>query len=906
MKNLLHYSSRYPLRVLLLMALVTLLFATQLHKLQFSISAQSMMVKNDPLWDTYQKELKTFGADQVTIIYLRDEALFSVENLQLIQQTVQQLESLEFVVKSSSLFNATHFQEIDDLIRSDPFLHVIPQTEEERARIIDAATHTPLIAENLISKDGKSMAINLSIDSSNQHPVNRDHEIAVAIEEVLQPLQQQLDHAFQMSASYVQDKISHQLQQDQLTILPAALVVLIVVLGLSLRSVNCALIPLSTATMSVVITLSMMAMLEIPVNVLTSIIPALLIIIGSTTDVHLMSQYHDGIRSGMSRTEAVSQLPTMQSMAILLAFVTTFFGFLSVTLTELALLREFGWIAAFGLTVNFLITVLFVPAFLTLYGAHTLPNNNRENFYQRAIRSIFEAVMRLKRVLITLLVLNIFVFAWGAQSLQVNNNVLSYFFAESEVKQKAETIHRDLSGMQTFSIIVESGIEGTFLKARYLQEVEKLQQFIEKRAVFDQSFSFANFIQLIHQVMDGTPEPMLPEEDELIQGYMGLVSFDTVKSYVDEQYGATRILVRHNLDSSAAVERELEEIERFIKKELTASLRYEFSGESILTNRAAYLMSVGQFQSLLLMIFVIFLLVSLLFVDLRAGLLALLPNLFPIVVLFGVMGQYNIPLDIGTAMVAVIALGICVDDTIHFLSRYHSFTRGNEDVEMALRQTIVHEATPITTTSIALIFGFLTLTFSTFQPVVYFGALSAMVIFLALFTNFVLTPILLSYVHLITVWDMVSLNLKTAVLSHSKIFQGMRSFQIKQVILTGEIHEHENGVVIAQQGTPADEIYVVLAGNVKVTRKEESGVVYEVRRVPAGGVFGEASLLAADNHFASVSAIHYAKILTIKSKRIHRLERFHPRVALRLFRNLSEILGVRLVAQGARATQREG
>lgn len=900
MKNLLRYSSKFPARILLSMALVTLLFATQLPKLEFNVSAQSMMVKNDPLWNTYQRELKTFGADQVTIIYLKDEALFSVENLQLIQKAVHQLESLDFVVKSSSLFNAIHFQEVDDLIRSDPFLQPIPQTAEERVRIVDAATRMPLIVDNLISRDGKSMAINLSIDSSNQHAINRDHEIAVAIDEILKPLQQQLAHAFQMSASYVQDKISHQLQEDQFTILPAALIVLIIVLGVSLRSVNCALIPLSTATMSVVITLSMMAMLEIPVNVLTSIIPALLIIIGSTTDVHLMSEYHDGIRKGLSRAEAVSQLPAMQSMAILLAFITTFFGFLSVTLTDLELLQQFGWIAAFGLLVNFLITVLFVPAYLSRYGVESLPTAHGENLYQRAMKSIFQTVMNLKKSLISLLLIALILFAWGAQSLQVNNNVLSYFFPESEVKQQAAAIHQDLSGMQSFSIIIESGIEGTFLKARYLQEIEKLQQFIEQRGVFDRSFSFANFVQLIHQMMDGIPEPMLPEEDELIQGYMGLIPFETVSSYVDEQYGSTRILVRHNLDSSAALEQELEQIERFVKRELTASLRYQFSGESILTNRAAYLMSVGQFQSLLLMILVIFLLVSLLFVDLRAGLLALIPNLFPIVVLFGVMGYYSIPIDIGTAMVAVIALGICVDDTIHFLSRYHAFTRGNQDVEMALRQTIVHEATPITTTSIGLIFGFLTLTFSTFQPVVYFGALSALVIFLALLTNFVLTPILLSYIHLITVWDMVSLNLKTAVLGHSKIFQGMGRFQIKQVILTGEIHEHENGEVIAEQGAPADEIYVVLAGNVRVTREEESGVLEEVRTVSAGGVFGEASLLASDDHFATVSAIHYAKILTIKWKRIHHLERFHPRIALRLYRNLSEILGTRLVKRTTR------
>ncbi len=143
----------------------------------------------------------------------------------------------------------------------------------------------------------------------------------------------------------------------------------------------------------------------------------------------------------------------------------------------------------------------------------------------------------------------------------------------------------------------------------------------------------------------------------------------------------------------------------------------------------------------MLTIIVIFLLVSMLFIDNRAGLLVIVPNIFPVIILFGVMGYFNIPLDTGTTMVAVIALGICVDDTIHFLSRYHHCTLGTQDtqdVEKALLKTVEHEATPIMMTSVALAPGFSTLTLSSFLPVVYFGALSALVMVLAMFSTFVL------------------------------------------------------------------------------------------------------------------------------------------------------------------------
>ncbi|MBT7306568.1 MAG: MMPL family transporter [Gammaproteobacteria bacterium] len=903
MKTLFHFSANFPRAIILLLVAITLLASTQLSRLQIDVSAQSMMVKNDPLWQRYQQMLDTFGSDSVVMIMLQDQALFSSRKLGLIQQAIVKLEALESVTRSSSLFTVPNIREQGEYVMMDPFLQQIPESEAEAQQIINDAIANPLVANNLISLDGKTMAINLTLDDRS-HSSGHDQAVTQAIEEVLEPLKRELETVFQMSSHSVRDEITQQIQQDQYFIMPIALVVLVVVLGLSLRKLNCALVPLSTAVISIVITLSLMAMFGVTVNVLTSIIPALLVIIGSTEDVHLMAEYHDGIRSGLSRQEAVARLSITQSLAILLAFITTFVGLLSVVLNDLELLREFGWVVSVGLLINFIITVLFVPAYLTLFGAQSIASVGRENLYQRLVKAIFSVVIRFKGGALSLLLVVLLYFSWGAQFLQVNNNTISYFSPQSEVRQQADLIHESLSGMQTFSIVLDSGIEGTFLKARYLREVEQLQQLIQQRAVFDKSFSFADFIKLTHQVMDGTEEPMLPEEDDLIEAYMGLVQFSTVEEYVNESFSSSRILVRHNLDSSYELKQEIERIRQFVDKELKSPLKISFTGDSVLTNHAADIMAVGQFQSLILVVVVIFLLVALLFFDLRAGLLALVPNIFPLIVLFGVMGYFELPLDIGTAMVGVIALGICVDDTIHFLSRYHFFTRGTQDVERALMETVAHEATPITTTSVALAMGFLTLTLSSFQPVVHFGALSALVMILALFSNFVLTPILLSYIRLSTVWDMLSLNLKTSVLKQSHFFKGMNDFQIKKVILSGTIHEYADGEVIIEQASRGAGIHVILSGRVKFTHREKKdGTVLTLRSLGAGELFGEVSSLAGERRLSSVSADNYAKVLMIHWHSINELGRFHPRISMKLFQNLSTILSQRVVQQSVENEQ---
>jgi len=182
-----------------------------------------------------------------------------------------------------------------------------------------------------------------------------------------------------------------------------------------------------------------------------------------------------------------------------------------------------------GLLINFLITVLFIPAYLQLFGGTQAKLSSTKNYYQKFARGIFTVVIRFKRTTLLLLFFTAGFFLWGSQFLQVNNNTLGYFAKDSEINQRAELIHKHLSGMQTFSIILDSAIEGTFLKVKYLEDVRQLQQFIEQCNVFDKSFSFTDFIMLTNKIMEGTDDLSMPDEDDLIEAYMSFVQFSADK-----------------------------------------------------------------------------------------------------------------------------------------------------------------------------------------------------------------------------------------------------------------------------------------------------------------------------------------------------------------------------------------
>ena len=212
-----------------------------------------------------------------------------------------------------------------------------------------------------------------------------------------------------------------------------------------------------------------------------------------------------------------------------------------------------------------------------------------------------------------------------------------------------------------------------------------------------------------------------------------------------------------------------------------------------------------------------------------------------------------------------------------------------------MRKTIEHESRPIMTTSIALALGFSTLMLSSFQPVIYFGALSALVMILALFSTFVLTPVLLSFIKLVTVWDMLSINLKSDVLRNSEIFKGLKSFQIKRAILSGSIKNYMRGDLIIDQGLAGNEFFVLLEGTATATHRDKDGSIHTLSYLKAGDLFGEVAHMSKRSRMARVTANEKLQLLEMKWDNIQRLGRFHPRIAMRLYRNMSSILSQRVV-----------
>jgi CRP-like cAMP-binding protein len=310
---------------------------------------------------------------------------------------------------------------------------------------------------------------------------------------------------------------------------------------------------------------------------------------------------------------------------------------------------------------------------------------------------------------------------------------------------------------------------------------------------------------------------------------------------------------------------------------------------------------VGQAESLALMTLVIFALVSVLFVTPRAGLVAVAPNLFPILALLGFMGYAGIPLDSATAIVGAIALGISVDDTLHFMVRYHQHTRRGASEPEALASTLGEELTPIASTSAALGLGFSVFALSGFPPVAHFGLLSALVMAVAVLSTLVLTPLMLAHFRLITLWDVLSLRLRREVLGGCPLFRGLSPGQTRRVVLLGEIAEVAEDRPVFRQGDVGDSVHIVLEGAVELWRTQSDHARERIAGLGPGAVFGEIALIARTPRTADVVAVRPTRLLTLRWDTLDRIARQYPRIASRLFRNLADVVTARLAGAEARS-----
>lgn len=916
---------RHRLLTFLFLAVTSALLATGIPQLRIDTSFDSLISASDPTKAAYEAIKEEFGSDNTTIVYIRDPALWTEEKLLALEKLSFALEDLPFVEKVESLFNVRSIRDRNGDIESSVVLDGVPVdsagVEQARAN----ALYSPLVTRNFISTDGTVTALSVNVRKDATSP-DFDRQAFEAINAAIDPVRGVFTEIYQVGPPRVNEDLKTSLYDDMKVLGPLSLGVLMATIVIFLRSGMAAAVPLCTAMLSLIWTFGLMGFAGVPVNVLSAMLPSLVIVIGSTEDTHMLATYLTGLSEGVrgrdraeTRRLAVVFMAKHMGLPVLLTTTTTVLGFASNGVSEIALIRDFAFASTAGIAFNGLITALAVPLILSLAGplpkkllgtgtkgspavasAVSQTGEHPEGTHQpsgmvRRVIALCEWACGHPNSVIAGTVAMVALFGYFSMQITVSNDPISYFRQDHALVQDVEKLHRDLSGMELFYINLQSSQPMAFKNPENLRKLSEIKAFIMAEGKFDNAISLADHLSLVNREFHGgEPAQMkVPATADLVEQYLLFFQRSDLESYVSHDFQRVNMVVRHNIHNSHELTLALADLERKVAEISGGTVQYYLVGQNLMINRAAEALMVAQLQSIGLLLVVIFVMMSLVYTSLIGGVLSLIPNIVPIVMTFGLMGLLNIPINPGTATVAVIAIGIAIDDTIHLLSFYAGESRRTPDRQQAVRITIRHEAIPVVSTTVALIAGFLVLVASNFSIVAQFGMLSALAMAFALIADLIITPVLMAKVRLVSVYEILLLKVGRDVLAKSPLFEGMTSYQARKAILLSQMTEFQAGTRLIRQGSVGREMFLILSGDVAVTL-ERDGEETRLATLSAGAVFGEAGFVRDQKRSANVDALSDGIMLTFEFERVRRNMWLYPHIASRLNLNIARILGERL------------
>ncbi len=559
----------------------------------------------------------------------------------------------------------------------------------------------------------------------------------------------------------------------------AIVVLLVIILYVLFREIRWVVLPLFISFISIVITSGFLGLFGWEITVISSNFISLQLIMNISLVIHLVIKYKELHMLYPDNTQDELLKSTVLAMAKPSFFVviTTIAGFSSLVFSKIQPIITFGWMMSLGIVVSLICTFLLFP--LTL----SLVEKSEKNILMERKRPftsfIADIALNYKKSILAITVLAVIFSISGATRLNVENSFISYFKESTQIYQGMEVIDQKLGGTTPLDIVITFKDKSSEVEdVKIVKEDSLLEEFsdeFEETKEDKKQYWFTrekvDKIKKVHDYLDSLPEvgkvlslatvtevgKVLNEGKELDSFTLSLLYKELpedykkmiLSPYVNVEANMVRISTRI-IDSMPDLKRDLliKRIDRHVNTLLNEEFEdYRISNLLVIYNNMLQSLFDSQIKTIGVVVAILFLMFLVLFKNLKVAVVAIIANTVPVSVIFGVMGWFNIPLDLMTITIAAISIGIAVDDTIHYIHRFTlELKEGNHFTE-AIKNSHRSIGVAMFYTSTVIIIGFSILTLSNFIPTIYFGLLTVLAMFMAILADLLLLPVLLILLH---------------------------------------------------------------------------------------------------------------------------------------------------------------
>jgi len=729
---------------LILSLLLAVPFMAQLPRVQTVDNVDYFTVKGDPDVAFYETIKDTFGDDEFFVIAFSSPDIFTAPVLRMITDITGELEALPEVRKVQSLSNVDYVHGEEDYFEVRPFLEDIPDNAAGLATLRKQALDNKLYTGNLISADGQTTAIVVFPDMSSEDGGFRKRLLTKA--EAVLDRHTGLVDAFHLAGWTVTNYgLSHYMKADVSIFIPLCYLFVTLTVWLVFRNLRLTLLAVVNISVCTGATMGAFPLLGITLNNITTIVPPLIMAMALSDVVHIFAHLErDALAEARSPERALQGILQRVVTPSFLCSLTTAVGFISLAVSDIPPIRDFAYTASLGMVFEFIFSFLLLPPLLLRCNPQRIFTRGQGGAsFTRPLQRLSDFVQaHPKAISITAAVL-MAVSAWQASTIRVETNLLEFFKSTTPLRRDLDFVESRLSGVGSVDISLKAGAPDAFRDPANLRTIETLQTHAESLGGVDRTMSFVDFLKDMNQAFHNEDPSFhaLPDSRDMISQYLLLYDSDDIEDFITADYDHARILVRLSEHSSAGQAKIIDALRSFIEGLDAGGLDIRITGRAVQDVNTIDALVWGQIQSLALAAAVIFLIMFLALRSLTTGALSIIPNIFPIALNFGIMGALGVPLNTATALISVVALGIAVDDTIHYLTEYNRKRAQGISVRDTLRQVTIEKGVAITATSAILTIGFGVLLFSNFTPTMNFGGLSAVIMVTAWVGDVVVLPV---------------------------------------------------------------------------------------------------------------------------------------------------------------------
>jgi len=726
----------------------------------FDNSTARYFITGDPTLEDYDTLLELFGDNEYLIVGIEAtggaDDVFTAESLDALVQISEFLEFHPYVTQLRSLTNYQYLSADEFSLRTEYLLddpYALAGNEQAIDRVKDILRQEPLALDTLITSDFRHTRMAARVeyrDETSEHKVELVQALYQFIDQ--QGLTEADSYNLHLSGyPLVNERFETVSAEDTGVLIPIMIVVMVLILYLSFRSLAAMLLPWFVIAAGLLLLLELQYYLGIPHTTIdSSALAPTMIIIGIGITVHVLLEFFRAANSGQTGQQAARETIRHIWLPAFFTAITTAAGFLALSVTRILPIREFALLGAMGPLLLFLFALTVLPAMLSYLKRLPAATSNIMDggLVSRLTQKVPDFTFKNRRAILAAGIAVILFSIWNLPNAQVDNNYVMLFKESSQTRQDIVYFDDVFRGMMTLDIVLDSGIEEGVKNPEFLRELETIQTWLSDHDKLGKVNSLADYLKEINKALNGDDPGFyqLPESREMAAQFLLLYDSaganEDLSDIIDFTNRYSRLVVPVVNMPASEMQAELDAISGYMDGNF-AHLNPVLTGTMVLYTVQDVYTSQGMVRSFLVALTVISLFFIVLFRSVRYGLLSIIPSVMPIILAASLAGFLGILLDQSAVIVFAMTMGIAVDDAIHVMSRYLNIRNTGASTHHAVQRAMNESGRAVVFSSMVLVFGFSVLMFGSFTTVIYVGMFGSIIMALALLGDLIFLPAIL-------------------------------------------------------------------------------------------------------------------------------------------------------------------